>query len=208
MTKKVLCFLARPSGLRCLEALVSESTYHVIALFTHKKKPKSEDVDRGVRTEFHRFQEVAARHSIPLFTIDTKNENETLASLEDLPDFDYLLSCSWRYLIPMSLVNRARIGSVNLHRGKLPEYKGTEPVKRMLQDNVGFVTLTAHVMIEEIDAGKILGEISMPATCANGESIEAAAERLKKTLEPHYPKLMMQALKKLEEESHVGIHHR
>jgi methionyl-tRNA formyltransferase len=55
-------------------------------------------------------------------------------------------------------------GILNLHCGKLPEYRGRAPISRTLMDNRKNLVLTVHKMDKKVDAGDICTEVKIPIT--------------------------------------------
>ncbi|MCB0360696.1 MAG: hypothetical protein KDD44_13705, partial [Bdellovibrionales bacterium] len=100
---------------------------------THSRLPSSEDPLRSVRPEFLIYERLCSDHSIPLHSIDSRRDASVLAPLEPPLIFDFLVSVSWRFLVPERVYSRARIAAFNVHRGKLPQYAGAEPVLRALE---------------------------------------------------------------------------
>ena len=68
---------------------------------------------------------------------------------------DYIFSFRSLYIVPLSLLNRASIGSINFHPGP-PDYPGGGCTNFALLDNSDVYGVTAHLMDEKIDNGKIL----------------------------------------------------
>jgi methionyl-tRNA formyltransferase len=132
--------------------------------------------------------------------IDTREEAQTLTSLRTLDSFDFLISLSWRFMIPKEIFSKAKIAAINIHRGKLPEYAGAEPIKRALEKREKHITITAHEMVEEIDAGRVLIEKNHPVNYDNSRSLTENVERLKKEILSLYPKAIIEAIEKIIDE--------
>lgn len=194
---KVVCFFARDCGIEALKELLNDKRFTIVWLLVHSKLPKSEDPNRGIRPEFPILKEIANNHSIPMSIIDTREEAQTLTSLRTLDSFDFLISLSWRFMIPKEIFSKAKIAAINIHRGKLPEYAGAEPIKRALEKGEKFITITAHEMVEEIDAGRILIEKNHPVKYDNSRSLTENVERLKKEILPLYPKVIMETIENI-----------
>ena len=54
-----------------------------------------------------------------------------------------------------------RLGSINIHHGKLPEYRGSESIFWSLYQGEEFAGVTIHRVDQELDAGAILLEDSV-----------------------------------------------
>ena len=125
--KTIVGFLSRPHGFDALSALIKSQNYKIIKVYTHKLNPKSQDPQRSIRTDYELFVKKCADNSIPLTTIDSMNDEIT-----DFPNCDYILEISWRYIIPKNIIDRASIAAFGIHRGKLPDFAGAEPIKQAL----------------------------------------------------------------------------
>jgi len=202
--RRVACFFARPAGVRCLKALLAQKeSYQVAALLTHRYLPLSESADRAERAEFAEFSRLAEKGSIPLKTVDSRSDAAEVYGWLREKNFDFLLSCSWRYHVESDILAMAGTACINLHRGKLPEYRGAEPVRRALEDGKRSVVITGHVMIDEIDAGEILAEKEISVEIHPKESLPDAVERIKREITPYYSEAMFLSIEKsLERKKH------
>ncbi len=194
----IVCLLARDAGLSCLEALLKRhGEFKVKALFTHRFLPKSENKTKNERPEFRPYQKAAEENQIPFYAVDSKAVSSKVHDILLDARFDVLLSCSWRYWVSPQILGMARAGSVNLHRGRLPDYKGAEPVRRALEAGDKTITISAHRMVEEIDAGEVLAEKKIKVEIKPGESFGEAAWRIKKEIVPFYPEVMFGGIERL-----------
>ena len=197
MKKTVLAFLAREHGLSGLAALIESERYEPICVITHKLLPRSEEPQRLQRPDFKEYQKLTAKHGIPLYTVDTKKEQELIEeALSEMP-FDLIASISWRRLIPVSLIERAPLGGVNLHRGRLPDYPGGEPIKQALNRGDSSITISAHILTAEIDAGEVICQRNHPVSLSERLSQTANIDRIKRQITPLFGPLLIQALDKL-----------
>ncbi|MCP4594361.1 MAG: hypothetical protein GY842_26830 [bacterium] len=198
---RLVLLAAREAGLATLRALAEDRRHReVCAVYTHRRRPLSEDPQRSERPEFAEYVELARGLSIPLHVVDTRAEARTLAGLEAYQPFDVLLSVSWRFAVPATMLGWPRVAPINLHRGRLPDYAGTEPVRRALEAGDRSVVVTAHRMIEEIDAGPVLTERTHPVGVRCGPTLADDVERIKSELLPLYPEVAFEALELAVEE--------
>jgi folate-dependent phosphoribosylglycinamide formyltransferase PurN len=188
--------LAQPAGVAVLQrSLLRNPDIELVAVATHRLNPTSEDPSRGERPEFSVFEEVCAAHGIPLVAIDDLASGRHLAALDRFAPIDLLCSVSWRFVLSSDALARARVASINLHRGKLPEYPGAEPVRRMIEDGEPEAVITAHVMVEEVDAGEILATAAVPIRALEGRTSHELAEVIKEELVALFPPLMDTAIR-------------
>ena len=190
--KTVVGFLSRPHGFNVLSALIESKEYRLIKLYTHRLNPKSQDPSRSERKDYPLFQDICEKNEIPITTIDSKNDK-----IEQIPECDFIVEVSWRYLIPQEIVRKARIGTFGIHRGKLPEYAGAEPIKQALLNNEKEVVLSAHFLASEIDSGNTIDTISYPVNFDNNSTLEANVRRLRDEITPLFSKLTFQTFNML-----------
>lgn len=200
---KVVCLFARDCGVKALEGLLNDKRFIIAGLLVHSRLPKSEDPNRGIRPEFHIFKEIAYKHSIPLSTIDTREDAKNLAFLRTIEPFDFLISLSWRFLVPKEILQKARIAALNAHRGKLPTYAGAEPIKRAIENNEKYAVLTVHEMVETIDAGKVIIEKAHRINYDSSKTLEENIEEVKKEILPLYPEAIIEAIDKVLETKEI-----
>lgn len=193
-TLTTICCFARERGVNVLHGLLEDRRFSIAALVVHRKLPSSEDPNRRDREEFRTFQEVAARHGIPLYTVDTRDEARRLDVAELKGNYDLLLSVSWRFVIPERYLNKARVAALNMHRGRLPDYKGAEPVKRALLKGDQEIILCVHKMSAEIDAGEVILEVRHPAHVDPAMELDENVARIKKEMLPLYAPAMLAAI--------------
>lgn len=194
---RVICLVARQGGVKLLTCLLRHPNITVVGVFTHSKRPRSEDPNRTERPEFLQMRKLLEGINIPLYAVDSLSEAKRMEGFEELGEFDFLLSLSWRFLVHPHILGRSRLADINLHRGLLPRYSGAEPVRRMLEDGLKQATITAHIMVDAIDAGEILQEDNLEMRIMSGEALPAAIERIKKSLESIYPLTAVKAMNQI-----------
>ena len=125
--------------------------FKFLKIYTHKYNPKSQDPNKGVRDDYELFVNECKKLSIPLVPIDSKS-----IEITNCPECDYIVEISWRYIIPSKIVKKSRIGTFGVHRGKLPDYAGSEPIKQALKNNERKIILSAHKLEPKIDSGNVI----------------------------------------------------
>ena len=191
--KTVVGFLARPHGYNALSALVESQNYKIIKLYTHKLNPKSQDLQRSIRADYELFVKKCADNSIPLIPIDSKDHEIT-----DFPECDYIIEVSWRYIIPQNIINKARRDTFGIHRGKLPEFAGAEPIKQALLKNEKIIVLSAHYLEKTIDTGQVITSIEFPVDYNDEKNLETNIQSIRDQITSLFSKLMLETLNILE----------
>ena len=190
--KTVVGFLSRAHGFNALSALVKSKEYDVIQVFTHKLNPKSQDPKRSVRYDYILFEELCKENNIILEAIDSKDIPIVV------PECDFIVEISWRYLIPQNIVKKSKINTFGIHRGKLPEYGGGEPIKQALKNKEKKIILSAHYLVDEIDGGQTITTADHPTNYDSKLSFDENVQRLRDEITPLFSKIVMKALKQLE----------
>ena len=191
--KTVVGFLSRPHGYDALSAIAKSQDYKIIKLYTHKLNPKSQDPKRSIRTDYELFVKKCVDNSIPLVPIDTIEDEIT-----DFPDCDYILEISWRYKIPKSIIDKATIAAFGIHRGKLPDFAGAEPIKQALLNGEKKIVLSAHYLEKDIDAGNIISTIEFPVNYNGDKNLDVNIQTVRDEITPLFSKLVFQTLDILE----------
>jgi methionyl-tRNA formyltransferase len=194
---KIICFFARECGVEALKGILNDKRFVIVRLLVHSKQPKSQDPNRGIRPEFPVFKKIAAKHAIPLSVVDTREEAQKLSSLRTIDSCDFLISLSWRFLIPKDILSKAKIAAINVHRGKLPDYAGAEPIKKALEKGEKHIVVTVHEMVEEIDAGKVLVEKNHPVNYDDSKSLAENVTRLQKEILPLYHRAIIETIENI-----------
>jgi methionyl-tRNA formyltransferase len=112
----------------------------------------------------------------------------------ECPECDFIVEVSWRYLISQEIVSKARIGAFGIHRGKLPDYAGAEPIKQALLKGEKEIVLSAHQLVSKIDQGDTISSISHPINYDANQSLEKNIQRLREEITPLFPILTFKTL--------------
>ena len=191
--KTVVGFLSRTHGFNVLQELVKSTTYSVLKVYTHSLKPKSEDSNRSQREDFSSFEEICKKNKVLLEKIDSKNEK-----IENVPQCDFIIEVSWRYLISENITKQAKIASFGIHRGKLPDYRGAQPIKQALLNQEKEIVLSAHSLAPEIDCGGTIMSLNHSINYENNCNLEENIQRLRDEITPLFSKLAFKTMKILE----------
>ena len=188
--KTIVAFLSRAHGLNVLSSLIESKDHKILKVYTHSLSPKSQDPKRSLRIDYHLFKEICAKHDIPLVAIDSKKEK-----IQDVPHCDFIVEVSWRYLLLSEITKKAKIIAFGIHRGKLPEYTGAEPIKQALLQNEKEIFLSAHHLDQSIDTGKTITRMSHPVNYDSSFSIDENIQRLRDEITPLFSKIMFKTFK-------------
>jgi len=103
------------------------------------------------------------RYDFDVTFIKSRNRGETLPEDIYLWEGEYIVCFRSLYLLPKRLIDKASIAAINFHPAP-PEYPGSGCINFALYDEVNEYGVTAHVMNELVDNGKILEVRRFPVT--------------------------------------------
>lgn len=98
----------------------------------------------------------AKESGLPHVSVEKSALESSLGAFLDKLEPDVLLVMTFPYRLPESLLNRPPKGSYNFHFGKLPEYRGPDPIFWEIRNGERTGGIYVHRMEAEIDRGPIL----------------------------------------------------
>ncbi len=99
--------------------------------------------------------QLAWRHNLPVWTVDTLNHVDVLTFLTDLNP-DLICVVCFPYLFPKALLVLPPQGCLNIHPSLLPAYRGPDPLYWILQHGLDRTGVTLHFLDESLDTGDIV----------------------------------------------------
>ena len=75
---------------------------------------------------------------------------------------ELIISLNWRRLIPKNIYQLPIKGTINIHAGKLPEYRGFAPINWALINGETEIGITAHYLEDTPDTGDIVHQEIIP----------------------------------------------
>jgi methionyl-tRNA formyltransferase len=149
-----VALLRRLAGLyRPAELLRLGARYAAAAVATRRGTP------RGVEA-------VAAVNGVPTLPLENINDAAYLATLP-ARDVDVLLSVAAPQIFRSEALAAVPF-ALNVHNGRLPDYRGMMPTFWALLAGQDHVVVTLHEMVEQLDAGAVIAEFDVPV--APGQS--------------------------------------
>ena len=80
----------------------------------------------------------------------------------DLPDADAAVSWLYSQIIPMSDIAKYEHGILNMHGGKLPEYRGASVLQWAIVNGESELGITWHQLESDVDTGPVWAETAIP----------------------------------------------
>lgn len=154
---RVVMFGHQTWGHRTLRALL-ESSHEVVLAVTH---PKSDHAYEKIWDDS--VADLAAGHDVPVLLRNRPTDPELLQAVKDARP-DVIVANNWRTWLPPEIYDLPPHGTLNVHDSLLPKYAGFSPIIWALINGEPEVGVTAHRMTEELDAGDVLLQRSVPVT--------------------------------------------
>lgn len=136
------------------------NSYRGLAVFKFLKKKKDLKINKIVLAKKFINREVfwyLKKKKISFILLGKKKLNNFL-KLENNSDLN--IFCGFPYIIKNNLFNLTKYGSLNLHAGKLPKYRGGSPLNWQIINGEKKIGLSIIKMTKDIDAGDIVIEKS------------------------------------------------
>lgn len=101
----------------------------------------------------------ALKYNIPVIQPQKiKEDYEDVLALEP----DLIITAAYGQIIPQVLLEKPRLGCVNVHASLLPKYRGGAPVHQAIIDGEEKTGVTIMYMVQKMDAGNIISQKETP----------------------------------------------
>ena len=123
---------------------------HIAAVVTVPDKPAG----RGLKVHESEVKIVAKNLGLPLFQPDKLRTDDFLHELQEIKA-DMFVVVAFR-MLPESVWNMPKLGSINLHASLLPQYRGAAPINHAIINGETITGVSTFQLKHEIDTGNIL----------------------------------------------------
>ncbi len=120
-------------------------------------------------------KEVALAEGIPVLQPEKPRGEEFLAQVSALqPDVSVVVA--YGHILPKSVIDLPRLGTLNIHASLLPALRGAAPIQAAIRDGLAETGVTIMQMVPALDAGPVLHAARTPI--AEDETAGELAMRL------------------------------
>jgi len=120
------------------------------------------------------LEELCRQRAIPFRLVDSLNTAAARARLAEIkPDLGVVIGTR---ILAHATFSIPRLGSINLHKGKVPNYRGQPPGFWELYYGEREAGVTVHFVVEKLDAGPVVAEATVPIVA--GETEHSLREKL------------------------------
>ena len=170
---KIAIFFNSCRGLNVLNYLIKKKKY-IIDIYLSRKNLKS-NILKKIKKKY-----IIVR-KLNLKIISTIKKNK----------YDLLLVAGWPLIFPSELIKAAKFGTINLHAGKLPNYRGGSPLNWQIIEGKKNIYISILKMTKKIDEGPIY--ISKKIFLSSKEDIKDLHNKVNKT----YPNMVEETIQRI-----------
>jgi methionyl-tRNA formyltransferase len=165
-------------GVACLDALL-RAGHVVVGVLAHPPAPDGPPVAS--------LSAAARRHGLPLWEPVDASAPALLEALHPLrPDLTVL--AGFGQIVRPPFIELARHGCINLHAGKLPQYRGSSPLNWALINGEREFTLSIIRVDAGVDTGPVLAEARFPI------GIDDTIADLQRVATDAFPRLLLEVV--------------
>ena len=137
------------------------------------------------------LDELSRKENIPIIYPENIHSDDTITQLRTL-NADLFILCGYNKILKLPIIEIPPLGTINLHGGKLPEYRGAAPINWQIINGETTGGCSIIYVDEGIDTGDIIAQEIYQIDAGDTHS-----SILDKTLEI-FPRLLLAVLEQIE----------
>jgi len=145
---KILFMGTAEFGIPTLKVL--NDNYNLDAIITNYDKPSG----RGLKIKFSPVKKFAISNNIKYFQPKNLKDQSFIDKIKSINP-DIIVVVAFR-MIPKSIWQIPKYGTINLHASLLPNYRGSAPINWTIINNENFTGVTTFFIDDKIDTGDVL----------------------------------------------------
>ncbi len=148
MQKNKFIFFGTPDISQKTLEILKENGYLPSLIITNPDKPQG----RKLILTPSPVKTWAIQNNIPYL----QPEKITEDFIDSLPDVELNIVIAYGKILPEKLINKPKLGSINIHYSLLPKYRGASPMEESLLRGEEYTGISIQQMVYKMDAGPIL----------------------------------------------------
>lgn len=148
-----------------LEALIANAApgkllpegYEIVTVVTRPDKPAG----RGREIVYSPVKQTALEHNIPVWQSGSLKKAENSAVLAAY-QADLYIVAAFGQILPQSVLDQPKYGTLNIHASLLPKYRGADPIAEAILQGEAESGVTIMLLDAGIDTGPTLLSRSLP----------------------------------------------
>lgn len=169
-----IVFMGTPTfAAESLEKLIAAKDFNIKAVITNEDRPKG----RGRVMTSSPVKDLALEHNIKVLQPKSLRDNTELEEELKSLDVDVFVVVAYGKILPKSILDIPKKGSVNVHGSLLPKYRGAAPIQWAIINGEKTTGITTMYMNEKMDEGDILlqKEVNIEENDTSGSLFEKLA---------------------------------
>src|SRR3954466_15436854 len=140
-----------------LRALIGEG-FDVVGVVTQPDRP----VGRSRSTlQPSPVKLIAVDEGIPVLQPERPRGEQFLAELAAI-DVDLSVVVAYGHILPKSIIDLPRLGTINIHASLLPALRGAAPIQAAIRQGLTETGVTIMRMVQALDAGPVIHKVATP----------------------------------------------
>ena len=103
---------------------------------------------------------------------------------------ELVVMAGWMRVVTLVLIEAFPQRLLNIHPSLLPQFRGMHAIRQALEAGVSQTGCTVHDVVQDVDAGPIVGQLEVPVLPDDNES--SLSERIHAAEHQLLPKMVMQ----------------
>ncbi|GAC1428409.1 MAG: methionyl-tRNA formyltransferase [Ktedonobacteraceae bacterium] len=133
--------------------------YEIVTVITRPDKPTG----RGREIVYSPVKQTALAHNIPVWQPGSFKKAENSAALAAY-HADLYIVAAFGQILPQSVLDQPKYGTLNIHASLLPKYRGADPIAEVILQGETESGVTIMLLDAGIDTGPTLLSRSLPLT--------------------------------------------
>ena len=152
---KVVFFGTPDFAVASLKAINECMDHSIVGVVTSVDKPAG----RGKKLRSSAVKNYATENGLHLLQPENLKSNEFISQLQNL-NADIFVVVAYK-ILPPSLINLPKFGSLNLHASLLPKYRGAGPIQWALINGDKSTGVTIFQISSKVDTGEVLDKVEV-----------------------------------------------
>lgn len=140
-----------PFAVAALQALV-DAGYEVVGVVTQPDRPSG----RGQSVHKSPVKVLAESLGLELFQPEKIRASESVERVKSLEPLDFIVVAAFGQIIPQTILDIPRLGSINVHGSLLPKLRGAAPIQYAVLQGEPVTGVTTMLMDAGLDTGDML----------------------------------------------------
>lgn len=155
MKEERIIFMGTADFSEAVLKMLLDEKYNVVAVVSQPDRP----VGRKKTCQPTLVKQLALAHNLPVIQKEyIKTDYQEILDYEP----DLIISAAYGQIIPKAILDKPRLGCINVHASLLPEYRGGAPVHQAIIDGKKETGITIMYMATKMDAGDMIASRSLP----------------------------------------------